>query len=1012
MGTPDTQGNADSASDAPNDGMTLVSSKPVGAQNPAAQAGTRETVIKPKEELAIGKTVVSRKPAEPIKATTSADEMTMIQTPTGGSDRPSKPPSRTPSSHGGSSSSNYSGVGKAVSLSVAEQDLSGEGLLQQAPRIDFNGRPVPSLGGIPLIAKLGQGGMGAVYYGIHPGLQIEVAVKVLPLALAQPEAIQRFYREAQIAAKIQSPHLVAVRDVNQEHGLYYLVMEYINGMTSGGYMKKLKEQGTVGLPERDALSICIAATEGLAVAHNAAIIHRDIKPDNILVPTYRGKPELDFDSARLSDLGLARQEQGEGLTVTAVGLGTAGYMAPEQAMNARTVGKAADIWSMGATLYALLAGRAPFKGDTPVNTIVASVQDPHEPITNMRNDVSEVTSALIDCCLDKKPEGRFPDGSALLEGLKICRDVLGQPESVQKEALQALAQLQKASEKGEKVVGVEPVGASKHFNFQKKKDTGSSKTLIIVGAAAVVVLVLGIVGMVVLGKKGGGNGEAESAMMKKLAEMEAKLQAREQELATQAKKREEELERMMKLQEEAIAKRLADSKKQLEEEKEKLKNDPKAKEKELAIESLGFAGAMASEGKLEDAQKHLDEAAKVLNADYPLVVAMRQTIEQKREAVAKAAAEAKRKQLVDELRAAMASLDKGGDLSEVSVKVAAGLKAYPQDPEMISLNERLDRKRSDIEKNQQQQKAAGERATALAKANEFINKADFASAEKKIAELEQKFGVDTQTQNLHRALEAKKQEEGRKAAEEAKRIAEEKKAVERTSLLKDIETLLDTKANEVTDAEKKLAEFDSKFPGDAAAKPVRDRFAARKKEIEQRIAEQKKAENLAIAIQDIDAAFKSNADLPTLQNKIAAAEKFGTNDALAAFKQKVAAKAADLAAQQQAEKKRLEEEAQKKRAEEEKLRLQQEQRASFDGYIRGAEAIIAKGDFSKNNIQKIEDSLKAAERLFPTDPAVAELKQKFESARHKSKPKDESSADTPKSTTPAKKKRIGEENVD
>src|SRR5947209_1140864 len=111
---------------------------------------------------------------------------------------------------------------------IVRQDLTTDALLSTAPRIPFLGGEVPALGGIPLLTKLGQGGMGAVYFGVHPRLRMEVAVKVLPFQLAsqQPALVQRFYREAQIAARVKSPHLVGVIDVNEEHGLFYLIMEY------------------------------------------------------------------------------------------------------------------------------------------------------------------------------------------------------------------------------------------------------------------------------------------------------------------------------------------------------------------------------------------------------------------------------------------------------------------------------------------------------------------------------------------------------------------------------------------------------------------------------------------------------------------------------------------------------------------------------------------------------------------------------------------------------------------
>ncbi len=202
---------------------------------------------------------------------------------------------------------------------VPMQDLSSEQLLRDAPRLESCGQMCPSLNGIPLLYKLGQGGMGAVYYGIHPRLRSEVAVKVLPFHLAQqdPGMIQRFFREAQIAAKVRSPHLVNCIDVNEESGLFFLVMEYVAGSTMGGYLKKAIEAGNVGLPEIDTIDVAIASCMGLDAAHQNGVIHRDLKPDNIMVP-YKSRQAKTFDikNSKLMDLGLARSEEGnQSLTV-------------------------------------------------------------------------------------------------------------------------------------------------------------------------------------------------------------------------------------------------------------------------------------------------------------------------------------------------------------------------------------------------------------------------------------------------------------------------------------------------------------------------------------------------------------------------------------------------------------------------------------------------------------------------------------------------------------------------
>ena len=309
--------------------------------------------------------------------------------------------------------------------SVAAVDLSVESMLKGAPRLPFNGMTVPCLGGIPLLAKLGQGGMGAVYFGVHTRLMLEVAVKVLPFQLADqdPTMVQRFYREAQIAAKVKSRHLVSVMDVNQDAGLFYLVMEFVSGVTAGAYCKRcINDEKHPGIDEATALDICIAATEGLVAAHNEGVIHRDIKPDNILIPREKGSEVLCFADAKLADLGLARQDDTvQSLTAAQNTMGTPGFMSPEQANDSKKAGKPADVFSMGATLYALLCGRPPFTGATSLETILSTIQKPHRPIGQVRRDLGIETAALIDRCLNKKPERRHPDGVALLAALQDCR---------------------------------------------------------------------------------------------------------------------------------------------------------------------------------------------------------------------------------------------------------------------------------------------------------------------------------------------------------------------------------------------------------------------------------------------------------------------------------------------------------------------------------------------------------------------------------------------------------------
>ena len=332
-------------------------------------------------------------------------------------------------------------------LSIPVQDLTRDPLLAATRRMPFFGRSVPSLGGVPLLAKIGQGGMGAVYFGVHPRLKQEVAVKVLPFARAEssPDLVHRFFREAQMAVRVDSPNIVRVLDVNEEQNIFFLVMEYVSGPSAGAYLREVRGSGGDGLEEPLALDVSIAASIGLAAAHTRDVVHRDIKPDNIMIPRRSGA--MLFEAARLADLGLGRCEAlGRSLTGANASLGTPGFMPPEQATDAKTVRKSADVFGMGATLYALLCGKAPFQGSSPMEAIFNTVQTPHAPISSVCPMVSRPTAELIEICLNKTPHERFADGNVLVDALKICRQYIGQPERAQAEAVQQLKQLKKVRE--------------------------------------------------------------------------------------------------------------------------------------------------------------------------------------------------------------------------------------------------------------------------------------------------------------------------------------------------------------------------------------------------------------------------------------------------------------------------------------------------------------------------------------------------------------------------------------
>ena len=316
---------------------------------------------------------------------------------------------------------------RMIRLALSVQDLSDERLLAQLPRLEADDWRVPVISHIPLLAKLGEGATGAVYYGIHPRLGREVALKILAPWVVEkhPDLIHRFIREAQMAGRVYAPNLVTVFDVNTEFGLYFMEMEFVSGISAAEYCEVLKEEGETGVDESIALDICIGAARGLVTAHSHAIIHRDIKPENILIPRIGKKHALGFSQAKLADLGIALSQEYETPHSEAhIVIGTPGYMAPEQIGLSGEADKPADVYGMGATLFDLLSGQLPFDANSSIAMLTQTVLESPRSIHDLRPDITRATAGLIDRCLLKDPEARFTDGAALLEALLECRAAL------------------------------------------------------------------------------------------------------------------------------------------------------------------------------------------------------------------------------------------------------------------------------------------------------------------------------------------------------------------------------------------------------------------------------------------------------------------------------------------------------------------------------------------------------------------------------------------------------------
>jgi eukaryotic-like serine/threonine-protein kinase len=252
---------------------------------------------------------------------------------------------------------------------------------------------------------VGHGGMSSVYKAHDSLLERDVALKVLHEQYSGDEDfVERFKREARSVAQLQHPNIVTVIDRGEEDGRQYIVFEYIKG-------ENLKElvvrKGRLDV--REALEISLEVAHGLAFAHDNGLIHRDVKPQNVL---------LNGDGrAKVTDFGIARTLDVDGMTQTGTVLGTSNYIAPEQASGNR-VDAHSDVYSLGAVLYELLAGEVPFPGESFVAVAMKHVHEPSPNLLDVRGDIPLRVAAAVDRALEKDPNQRFPTMDAFAAELE------------------------------------------------------------------------------------------------------------------------------------------------------------------------------------------------------------------------------------------------------------------------------------------------------------------------------------------------------------------------------------------------------------------------------------------------------------------------------------------------------------------------------------------------------------------------------------------------------------------
>jgi len=275
------------------------------------------------------------------------------------------------------------------------------------------------MGNYVVLDKIGQGGMGQVYRARHRRMEREVAIKVLPSVFAKSkEAVDRFQREVVAAAKLNHPNIVTAHDADESDGLHFLVMEYVEG---GDLSAVVQQQGP--LPLGRAMDYVVQAAKGLEYAHSAGVVHRDIKPSNLLLDSSGTVKILDMGLARFDEK--ARQEGAAAqasLTQTGQVMGTVDYMSPEQAMDAHRADHRSDIYSLGCTLFYLLAGRPVYVGDSLAERLLARSTKEIPSLCEHRKDAPPALDKIFQKMVAKEAGDRYQSTSEViadLEGLHL-----------------------------------------------------------------------------------------------------------------------------------------------------------------------------------------------------------------------------------------------------------------------------------------------------------------------------------------------------------------------------------------------------------------------------------------------------------------------------------------------------------------------------------------------------------------------------------------------------------------
>jgi eukaryotic-like serine/threonine-protein kinase len=323
---------------------------------------------------------------------------------------------------------------------------------------------ISHLGRYEVIGELGQGAMGVVYKAKDPLIDRVVAIKTINLGLAMDEKEEyegRFYQEAKAAGRLNHPNIVTIYDVGRSGDVAYIAMEFLEGRE----LRDIMNEGAL-LPVDQVLNIVAQVAQGLAYAHEHDIVHRDVKPSNIMV--------IRDGHVKITDFGIARMASSSVRTQTGMVLGSPKYMSPEQVMG-RSIDQRSDIFSLGVMLYEMLTGQAPFNGEN-VNAIMYQTLNAVPPPPNTLNPaVPEMVNFIVAKALAKGVEDRYQNAKDFAVDLRTCRDTLprSSPEvDLSKSPVGAEKNLPNAIDISGRIVdGEEEVKSASHVRLSKAFDS-------------------------------------------------------------------------------------------------------------------------------------------------------------------------------------------------------------------------------------------------------------------------------------------------------------------------------------------------------------------------------------------------------------------------------------------------------------------------------------------------------------------------------------------------------------